>query len=255
MCLWRKRVRYISVIMLVIIITGCSKPNKFESEFEKPEWFDAIEAPSVHSSNEVSALWQSEKRCCEDENTLLKNNRIFYKACFNAISDHYEDEELVVKCLWLMDIGAESDQKVQLTRFLVQNFSHHKNSIAGCANCMPGDTVARETLTLARYENRLSNTKDTSIRLIENVLDNRLDEISYWVQAELYEYLGKLYLESGLNDERLERMKEVFDRFNNVKKYNEPLERRYKSFEKIYQVIIEESHNNSLQRNANASAE
>lgn len=247
--------KFIHAILLVLIITGCSKPNKFESEFEKPKWFDTIEAPSVHTSNEVSALWQSEKRCCEDENILLKNNRIFYKACFNAISEHYEDEELVVKCLWLMDIGAESDEKVQLARFLVQNFSHHKNSIAECANCMPGDTVARETLTLARYESRLNNSKDTSIRLIENVLDTRLDEISYWVQAELYEYLGALYLESGLNDERLERMKEVIDRFNKVKKYNEPLERRYKSFEKIYQIIIEKSHNNPLQRNASASAE
>lgn len=238
--------KYLSVIILLLIIAGCSKPNKFESEFEKPEWFDTIEAVSVHTSNEVSALWQSEERCCEDENTLLKNNRIFYKACFNAMSEHYEDEELVVKCLWLMGVGAESDQKVQLTRFLVQNFSHHKNSIAGCANCMPGDTVARKTLTLARYENRLSNSKDISIRLLENVLDNRLDEISYWVQAELYEYLGKLYLESGLNVERIDRMKEVFDRFNNVKRYNKPLERRYKSFDKVYKVIIEESHNNSL---------
>lgn len=244
--------RYICVIMLLFIITGCSKPNKFESEFEKPEWFDSIEAPSVHSSNEVSAVWQSEKRCCEDENTLLKNNRIFYKACFNAISDHYEDEELVVKCLWLMGIGAEPDQKVQLTRFLVQNFSHHKNSIAGCANCMPADTVARETLTLARYENTLSNTKDKSILLIENVLDNRSDEISYWVQAELYEYLGELYLDSGLNDERLARMKEVFARFNHVKKHNEPLESRYKSFEKIYQLIIKESNNKSMPPAADA---
>ena len=255
MCIRRNHVKYISVIILVFIITGCTKPNKFESEFEKPEWFDSIEAPSLQTSNEVSALWQSEKRCCEDANTLLNNNRVFYKACFNAISEHYENEELVVKCLWLMDVGAESKQKVQLTRFLVQNFSHHKNSIAGCVNCMPGDTVEREALTLARYESRLSNSKDTSIRLIENVLDNRLDEISYWVQAELYEYLGKLYLEAGLSDIRLERMKEVFERFNLVKKHNDPLERRYNSFEKVYLLIVEESHNNSLQRNANAPAE
>ncbi|MBL4781219.1 MAG: hypothetical protein JKX92_03160 [Porticoccaceae bacterium] len=240
--------KYITFVVLVILITGCSKPNKFESEFEKPEWFNSIDAPALSTVNEVSALWQSEKRCCEDENTLLKNNRVFYKGCFNGIVDHYENEGLVVKCLWLMDIGAEPDQRVQITRFLIKNFSHHKNSIARCSNCMSGDTIARETLTLARYEKRLSNSKDKSIRLLENVLDNRLDEISYWVQAELYEYLGELYLESQLNDERLERMREVFDRFNKVKKYNEPLERRYKSFEKVYQVIIEESHNQSKHR-------
>ena len=227
--------------MFVLIFSGCDKQNKFEAEFEKPQWFEAVEAPSLHASSEVSALWQSEKRCCEDANTVLKNNRIFYKACFNAISEHYEDEELVVQCLWLMDAGAEADQQVQLTRFLVENFSHHKNSIARCANCMPADTVARETLTLARYESRSSNSKESSIQLIENVLDVRLAEISYWVQAELYEYLGKLYLESDITPERLERMNEVFERFNEVRKHNEPLDRRYDAFEKVYRLILEES--------------
>ena len=236
-------------------MAGCSAPNEFESAFEKPEWFKSIEALDIHSSEEVSALWQSKKRCCEDENVLLKNNRLFYKSCFNAILEHYENEALVVKCLWLMDVGAESNQKVELTRFLVKNFSHHRNSIAGCVNCMPGDTVARETLTLARYESRLSNSKDESIRLLENILDKRLDEISYWVQAEMYEYLGKKYLESGLNAERVARMKEVFERFNRVRKYNSTLDRRYKLFEKVYKVILEESHNKSLQQNTKASAE
>lgn len=239
----------------MLYIVGCSEPSEFESEFAKPEWFSSVEAPDIHTPEEVSSLWQSEKRCCEEKNTLLKNNRIFFKSCFNAISEHYEDEELVVLCLWLMDVGAASKQKIKLSRFLVENFSHHKNSITGCVNCLPGDTVARETLTLARYESRLNNSKDESIRLIENVLDKRIDEISYWVQAEIYEYLGKLYLESGLDDRRLERMREVYERFNRVRKYNSPLERRYESFDKIYRVIIEEAPNKSLQRNTNAPAE
>lgn len=231
----------VGLILLLIILTGCSEPNKFKTEFTKPKWFASIEAPKVHTPEEVGALWRSKERCCVDANILLNNNRIFYKSCFNAISEHYENEEMVVKCLWLMDAGAESKQRIQLSRFLVENFSHHKNNITECVNCMPGDTVARETLYLARYEKRLRNSNDKSIRLIETLLDNRVDEISYWVQAEIYPFLGKLYLESGITNDRVKRFQEVYKRFNRVKKYNEPLEKRYDSFHKVYRLVMKES--------------
>jgi len=235
--------KHIACIILIFSIIGCSKKNKFESEFSKPEWFDSIEAPQVDTFDQVDALWRSDKMSSVDPDIALKNSRIFYKSCFIAISEHYEDEDLVVLCLWLMDIGLGSNNRIQTTKFLVDNFGHHKNSITGCVNCLPGDTVARQTLLLAMHEGRLENPKDESIRLLENLLDNRVDEISYWVQAEIYAYLGKLYIESEIDDNRLNRMREVYDRFNRVKPINEPLNRRYDSFEKVYQVILEQAPN------------
>ncbi len=183
---------------LLLVITGCKESNKFEKTFAKPLWFNSIDASEVNSSDEVSALWQSEKRCCEDSVKLLKNNRIFYKSCYNAISKNYNDEQVVVLCLWLMDAGAGSDQRIELSRFLVENFSKHKNRVDNCANCMPADTVARVTLELASYEGRHNNSKKVAIERIERLLDSRSDEISYWVQAEIYEFLGDIYLEDGV---------------------------------------------------------
>jgi hypothetical protein len=221
------------------LITGCEAPNKFEQTFTEPEWFDSVAAPEVNTSEQVSALWQSEKRCCEDANVLLKNNRIFYKSCFNAITDNYENEELVVKCLWLMDAGADKEQRVRLKRYLVDNFGHHRNSVDNCANCMPGDTVARVTLELARYESRTSNSKKQPIKLLEDLLDSRLDEISYWVQAEIYEFLGVLYLEDGVTEDRQNRYEETYYRLKKAKQYNEPLEKRFAQIEKKYNLIIQ----------------
>jgi hypothetical protein len=231
--------KYTYVALLSILLIGCGQSNKFEQEITQPEWFDSIDAPEINSSNEVSALWQSKKRCCEDETVLLKNNRTFYKSCYNAISENFDNEELVVKCLWLMDAGANSKQKIKLSKFLVENYSHHKNSITGCANCMPADTVARETLSFARYEKRLGH-QENAIHVIENLLDNRLSEISYWVQVQIYEFLGRLYLEQGITDTRIKRFKETYKTLNRVKDYNEPLERRYKSFEKVYMLVIDQ---------------
>jgi len=241
------QINKVIIAIFFLIIAGCGKPNKFEQNFTKPTWFDSLEAPEINTSEEVDALWHSEKRCCEDANILLKNNRIFYKSCFNAISKHYEDEELVVKCLWLMDVGAESNQRIELSRFLLDNFGHHKNSVNNCANCMPGDTVARVTLDLATYESRTSNSKDQPIKRIENLLDSRRDEISYWVQAEIYKFLGEVYLEAGIDYERLNRFKEAYNRLNKIKDYNEPLERRFPPIVKLYNLILQNAPNDQTQ--------
>lgn len=227
----------IAVLLIVLAVAGCSETNLFEQTFAKPDWFHTVEAQRLQSSAEVSALWQSEKRCCEDENTLLQNNRIFYKSCFNAIVDHYDDEELVVKCLWLMDVGAESEHKVALSRFLVDNFPHHRNDISNCANCMPADTVARVTLKLARHESRSTNNKDLPVERIETLMDARKDEISYWVQAEIYAFLGKLYLEDGVTDERFQRFNAAFARLDRAKLHNEPLARRFAQVEERYRQV------------------
>jgi hypothetical protein len=239
------------IVLLALALSGCARPpdveatsrpgapNKFEQTFSRPAWFDSIAAPEVNSSAEVSALWQSEKRCCEDPKTVLKNNRIFYKSCYNAIAAHYDDEELVVKCLWLMDGGAEKGQPEELARFLVTNFGHHRNSVDDCANCMPGDTVARVTLDLARYERAASHSsQQRAIERIENLLDSRGDEISYWVQAEIYEFLGRLYLEAGLTPDRFDRYTRAYAELNRVKEFDESVNRRLGRVESIYKAMM-----------------
>lgn len=228
----------IVLVILFLIILGCNEKSKFEITFDKPIWFESINAPDVNNSNEVSALWQSEKRCCEDAVKLLNNNRIFYKSCYNAISRNYKDEELVVLCLSLMGYGADSNQSIELTRFLIENFSNHKNRVDNCANCMPGDTVARATLKLTTYESRMSNSKRVPIERIERLLDSRSDEISYWVQGEIYEFLGDIYLEDGVTPERLARYTNAYNKLKKVKDYNEPLARRFQPIEKRYQLLL-----------------
>jgi hypothetical protein len=228
-------------IVFMALIAGCEEPSEFERTFAEPDWFDSIDAPKINTVEEVNALWQSEKRCCEDANVLLRNNRIFYKSCFNAIMGNYGNEELVVKCLWLMDIGADSKQRVELKRYLVENYGLHKNSVDNCANCMPGDTVARVTLELSRYESRANHSKTQPIKRLENLLDSRLYEISYWVQAEIYEYLGVLYLESGVTQERLSRYEESYNRLNKAKQHNGPLERSFARVEKRYNLLVQET--------------
>jgi len=230
-------IKTITLLLLALVVAGCGETNKFAQTFEKPSWFDSVNAPQVNTSQELDTLWHSGKRCCDDDSEVLRNNRIFYKSCFNAINAHNDDEDLVVKCLWLMGVGAEPRQRIELSRFLVDNYSQHKNDVSHCANCMPGDTVARVTLEVAQYESRTSNDKNQSIQRLEKLLDSRRDEISYWVQAEIYEFLGKRYLDAGITKERLGRYSDAYNELKRVKEYNQTLEKRFPPIEKLYKLI------------------
>ncbi len=231
------KTRQILLTIAAVAIAGCSEPNKFEQTFAKPAWFDSVDAPELNTVAQLDALWQSKKHCCGGDEGVLENNRVFYKACYNAITDHYENEEMVVKCLWLMDVGAESKQRVELSRFLIENYPDHKSSVDNCVNCMPGDTIARETLDVAQYESRMSQSKAQPIGRIEALMDSRRNEISYWVQAEIYEFLGKLYLEDGITKARLERFEAAYQRLDRAKDFNDPLKDRFPAVEKMHRLV------------------
>lgn len=191
----------------------------------------------LNSVGELDTLWRGKKRCCVDEDTLLANNREFYKACYEGIVNNAENEELVVKCLWLMDIGADNSQRIDINRFLVENFRDHKNSVDRCGNCSPGDTVARATKDLARME-RAEGQTDQAINLLEDLLDRRGGEVSLWVQTEIYEMLGGLYLKSAVSNERKDRINTAYNRLSAARREDSGVERRFERFEKTYKEVM-----------------
>jgi hypothetical protein len=182
-------------------------------------------------------LWQSQKRCCEDAHKLLSNNRIFYKSCYQAIEHTYRDEQLVVLCLWLMGAGADGNQRQELLRYLLDNFPNHNNRTDNCANCKRADTVARATLEFAHYKNQ-AQAKTAAIERLEQLLDRRSEEISYWVQAEIYDYLADLYLIEGVTPVRLERYSQALNKLNEAKQSNEALAKRFTPLERKYQALL-----------------
>ena len=210
-------------------IVGKLSVADFQEAIPKPSWYDNVEAPIANTSAEVSKVWQSKKRCCESKEVLKANNQEFYKTCYRAIENYFSDEELVVKCLWLMDTGATRDHRLQIKRFLVTHFSHHKNNITRCANCAPADTVARVTLELASMLRRYGNP-DESITLIERVLDTRLPEVSPWVQTEIYTKLARWYAED--DSKRRNRVGYALQNLESIgKSGNESVERRFLRFQ------------------------
>lgn len=210
----------------------------FTKKIPKPDWFDSVVAPNLNSIEEIDTLWRGKKRCCIDKNILLDNNREFYKACYNAMINNPENEELVVKCLWLMDTGADGKQRTDIKRYLVNRYGTHKNSVSGCVNCAPADTVARVTHELANTE-KYAGDIDGAIRMLEKLFDYRGGEISLWIQTEIYQTLGRFYIASAVTEERKERLQTAYTKLNSVREFKENgVERRFAKFEKIYKQVM-----------------
>lgn len=232
--------RYLIVVALLMMLGACENSKNsesFQAKIPHPEWFDSIDLVEINDVNELSALWQGKKRCCVDEEILLANNREFYRACYESIVNNFENEELVVKCLWLMDGGADKAQRIEINRFLVENFGGHRNSVDRCSNCAPGDTIARATKDLARME-KSQGQIDLAITLLEDLLDRRRAEVSLWIQTEIYEELGKMYLSSAVTNERKDRINSAYIRLNGVRREDNGVERRFERFENTYKEVM-----------------
>jgi hypothetical protein len=215
-----------------------SKPRvPFESVIQKPDWFDSVNAPTLNSVEDVDHLWQSKKRCCIDEDKLQANRREFYKACYYGVIQHADNDELVVKCLWLMDPGPGSDQYYVLKRYLVDNYGDHKSDTSHCANCAPGDVIARVTLSLAQHE-RYADSVDTAIKRVEGLLRRRRPEISLWVQTEVYTALGQMYLKSAVTDERKQVITDACERLASAATEQNGVSRRLPNLEKVKRELM-----------------
>ena len=150
-------------------------------------------------------MWQSEKRCCEDKDKVNKNFRIFYKACYNAIVNNPYDDDLIVKCSWLMGFEETKHSNILLDKYVYENYFDHENSIDDCYNCDIADTVARVTSDYAYALSPESLSK--AIEVLETVIDERGDNISNWIKIDLHNQLAGFYLkQEGVLIEQKERI-------------------------------------------------
>lgn len=227
----------IAVVAAVATLTlGCENTQGSANPLKRPWWMNVISAPTIDNEEQLNAVWQSAPRCCSGL-ALTWNNRIFYKACVDAIDRHPNDENLVVKCMWLMPEPLDPEDKLHHYEFMLDRYFDHRDSLYRCVNCAPGDTITRTASDLASmYWGR--NRIDEAIALLERVLDRRGDSTSPWVLIETTTQLGQLYAKSSMNDARMQRMTKAYDDFGAMRG-DETIARRWHDFEKVARELQE----------------
>lgn len=175
-------------------------------DIKRFDWFDDIDAPTLKSDDEVSKLWQSEVRCCDDKKVVQKNNREYYKACYQSMAAHPQDRDLAAICLWTMDNAIEKRElRLKHNEYFIQEFFDYDRRTDNCYNCKPANISARIAMDLS-YLYHFYDRDNDAITLLEKMNDQRKDEMSDWVIAEFSTWLAKLYLENDSGVDKLARI-------------------------------------------------
>jgi len=76
-------------VAIVLTLMGCNErfDEVPETFLDEPAWLASTQAPTLESREDVLTLWQSEKRCCDDDQALFDNAKVLYKACYMAIAN------------------------------------------------------------------------------------------------------------------------------------------------------------------------
>jgi hypothetical protein len=209
------------------------KGRAFTDVVMKPSWWDTAGVSALTTEAAVDRLWQSKPRCCIESSQLDRNNREFYRACYQTIASQPSDERITVKCLWLMDIAVTDKRTIK--EYLLANYFDHNANTSNCANCAPGDIVARVADDLSMNYEWAGKTL-AAVELIERALDERRGTISAWAQVELYTHLGKLYLKTEVTGERRQRIEDAYTQLSQLKDH-ETLRQRYPDFERVCREV------------------
>lgn len=214
------------VVFLGFILLGasCSDSDDYDSfestEFTRaavqPDWFKKTKTIPLNSWQEMQDLWLSEKRCCDGDFGVKKANREFYKSCYRAIQSKPADSNLVPYCLWLMDVALDSEQSYSLSLYLLDRYGDFRQPTNYCANCSPGDLIARVTHEVARHEFYQSQNAFEPAGRIEAMLAERETEISFWILGEIYVTLARMYKTLPDSSSKTFELAERIDRLESI---------------------------------------
>ena len=191
--------------------------NDFERITPKPSWWDNVREDNVTITNydELISYWQSEKRCCSEEE-IKDTNRKFYKTTYLAILNNPDNADIIVNGINMMDlsyIGVNDFTQAQL--YALETFPDYKKPLHNCANCKEGDVVA-SLLEEIGAGMRRKNQQQEFIDLAMKFLEKRGPDMSEYYEAKVFLQTAYAYEDLGQNDMAMNTIRFMFDRYKNA---------------------------------------
>ena len=179
----------------------CKSDDSLCAEFKQiaplPDWWDEVDPGSVEISDydELLSYWQSEKRCCTEQEIKL-TNRQFFKAAYLEIIAHTDSPDIVVNAISMMDLSyLDYDNFYPLTMFALKHYPDYNKPLHACANCKTGDVIASLLIDL-RLQMARKNLNQEYIDLTQGFLQKRGREMSDYYEARVYLALARSYKDS-----------------------------------------------------------
>ncbi|HKZ08454.1 MAG TPA: tetratricopeptide repeat protein, partial [Methylomirabilota bacterium] len=197
----------------------------FEAVAPRPDWWDAVTTPyRINSLGDLLAAWQGFPRGELGE-------RQFFKAAYQGILDHPDDDHIVATAIMLLDnVASDYPQRLGLAQLGYERFLRYRARTDNCANCMIGDTSQTLALNLgARYI--AAGRFDDAIAVGKRLIEERGADVSPYKLAETVNQIAWAHWRKGERDRAFEVIRDALARYGNTVRADE-LRRTLATFER-----------------------
>lgn len=238
----------LAILLMVLgvfsfLISGCQSEHDPEfyvpdTRIPEPDWLDTTVAPRLSSHKEMQDLYYAHLRCCKEEPGKTEKHRIFYKACHTAIETHPSDEQLLFECLYSMGPALDRAGRKTLLHRILFFHADHKNAVSDVRRS--ADRVARVSHQLAVMEFDDGN-HELANKIIEDVLDKRLDEIDPAILIAINRVLARHYQTSSPapTAQQMQKMVVMKNHLKDNWSENPRYKENYARFYKVYRDLTE----------------
>lgn len=156
-------------------------PYSWSKEVPKPHWWKfATPKRTIGSYSELLLWWQS-------QDSGKKAQREFFRAIYEAIEHHPEDEQLTVAGMHFLFYLSDNQKTLsQVGRIAIQYHLNHIGRIDNCAgSCGAADTIVSIASSYAPILARTQGSKK-AITMLESVMDARKADMSIYADAEAH---------------------------------------------------------------------
>jgi tetratricopeptide (TPR) repeat protein len=186
--------------------------DAFVAAAPRPAWWDAVETPyRVDNVGDLLAAWQGFPR--GDTGT---GERQFFKATYQGILDHADDEHVVATGIDLLHhVVRDYPHRLEMARFGYERYFTHRRRVDNCANCMAGDT----TQGLAQNLSQLyleAGRSDDAIEACRRLVEERAADVSPYKLAETWDRIAWAHWQKGERQRAVEITREALARYGST---------------------------------------
>ncbi len=199
----------------------------FVSAAPRPSWWDAVQTPyRVDNVGDLLAAWQGFPRGDDG-----RGERHFFKAAYQGIVDHPDDEHVVATAIdllyWVVD---DYPHRLTLAQFGFERHFQHRQRTDNCANCMPGDRTQGLTQNLSRLL-MAAGRYDEAIAVCWRLIKERGADVSPYRLAETWDRIAWAHWEKGERERAREVVREALAKYGGTVRVDD-LRRTLATFER-----------------------
>ena len=180
----------------------------------------------VDNVGDLLAAWQGFPRGDDG-----RGARHFFKAAYQGIVDHPDDEHVVATAIdllyWVVD---DYPHRLPLAKFGFERHFQHRQRTDNCANCMPGDRTQGLTQNLSRLL-MAAGRHDEAIAVCRRLIEERGADVSPYKLAETWDRIAWAHWEKGERERAREVVREALAKYGGTVR-GDDLRRTLATFER-----------------------